>query len=263
MSERNCNMNRINANDHCGCCPVFVGGTLVGPTGPAGMIGPTGPTGATGAVGPTGPTGATGAVGPTGPTGATGAVGPTGPTGATGAVGPTGPTGATGTVGPTGPTGATGAVGPTGPTGATGAVGPTGPTGATATAANALAYTTTAQITAAGDAVDFETAVINATDGSIIQSGTTEFILQPGNYLVIFEADGSVASAEDSLGVALALDASALPYAQTTLTTQEDRTAVHAVLTIPEPTAHSLTVINNTANSVTYANSTLSVVKLA
>lgn len=66
--------------------PPTIRNPLIGPTGPAGAVGPTGPAGAAGGVGPTGPkgdTGAAGAAGPTGPTGSAGAVGPTGPAGVT------------------------------------------------------------------------------------------------------------------------------------------------------------------------------------
>jgi hypothetical protein len=62
-----------------------------GPTGPAGV---TGPTGATGETGPVGVTGATGVQGVTGPVGVTGATGVQGPVGVTGATGPQGATGA-------------------------------------------------------------------------------------------------------------------------------------------------------------------------
>lgn len=276
MSECNCNTNRINANDHKGCCPIVVPcGSVIGPTGPAGMmgptgpagaVGPTGPTGAAGAVGPTGPTGAAGAVGPTGSTGPAGAVGPTGPTGAAGAVGPTGPTGAAGAVGPTGPTGPAGAVGPTGPTGAAGAVGPTGPAGETATAANALAYTVAEQPSVADDAVDFETFDIHAADGSITQLGTTGLVLEAGTYLVNFTADVALTGGSgDAVGAALALDGTIIPYAQSitdTTDTNPQRISVNSILTVAGD-SQTLTVVNNTENTVTYSNAALTVVKLS
>ena len=59
-------------------------GTIQGPVGPAGPVGPQGPAGATGPAGPQGPAGATGPAGPQGPAGATGPEGPQGPAGADG-----------------------------------------------------------------------------------------------------------------------------------------------------------------------------------
>ena len=200
MSECNCNTNRINANDKQCCCPVVIGGTLVGPTGPAGMMGPTGPTGAAGAVGATGPTG------------------------------------------------------------------PTGAAGETATAVNALAYTAAAQITPSGDTVDFETAVINAPDGSITQSGTDGLTLQEGTYLVSFSADVALNNGGNNVGAALALDGTIVPFAQTltnTTDTNPQRISVNSILTVPEGDAQTLTVINNAADSTSFANASLTVVKLS
>jgi hypothetical protein len=69
-----------------------------GPTGPAGIDGPTGPQGQIGLPGQTGPTGSAGILGPAGPTGLEG---PAGPTGGSGIEGPTGPTGLSATLGVT------------------------------------------------------------------------------------------------------------------------------------------------------------------
>ena len=83
MSDHNCNcsMKRVNGCEPCGCCPILIsGGTLVGPQGPTGAVGPQGPAGPTGATGPQGPAGAAGPQGPAGPTGATGPQGPAGTT---------------------------------------------------------------------------------------------------------------------------------------------------------------------------------------
>ena len=238
MSDCNCNMNRVNPSAGC-CCPVVVGNTLVGPQGPTGLQGPPGPQG------------------PMGLPGATGATGPQGPAGPTGATGPQGPIGATGPQGPAGPTGATGA---------TGATGPQGPAGETATADNALAYTTAAQIVATDDAVDFETVVINAPDGAITQSGTTALALGEGTYLAIFSADATAAEAGNSIGSAFAINGTALPYAQTqsvTEGTEAERLVLNTIVSVAAGNTDLLTVVNNTTNQETLTNSALTVVKLA
>ena len=85
-----------NAN---GSVSIYANGTVGGPTGATGSIGPTGSIGMTGADGPTGGIGAPGDRGPTGSIGETGPTGygATGPTGGIGAPGDRGPTGAAGT----------------------------------------------------------------------------------------------------------------------------------------------------------------------
>lgn len=147
--QRACNYidcyNKNHCNQNC-CCPSR---GIVGPTGPAGMPGPTGPTGPAGVPGPTGPMGPMGVPGPTGPTGpqgpATVAVGRTiqGNFGSLASVTNVGTNqnaileftipsgGATGPTGAQGATGMTGATGPQGVPGFPGATGPTGPAGAT------------------------------------------------------------------------------------------------------------------------------------
>ena len=84
-----------------------------------------------------------------------------------------------------------------------------------------------------------------------------------GGDVVTFVSDASVTAA-GTIGAALALDGTALTYAETaqTLTAAgSDRIALTAIIT---PTAGQvLTVRNNTGNSVTYSNSTLTIVKLA
>ena len=116
-------------------------------------------------------------------------------------------------------------------------------------------------ITSGGD-ITLGTNVINST-GSFTASGTTGVTLTAGQYLVTFVSDASVTAA-GTVGAALALDGTALPYAETaqTLTAAgSDRIALTAIVT---PTAGQiLTVRNNTGNSVTYSNSTLTIVKLA
>ena len=186
-------------------------------------------------------------------------VGPQGP------AGPMGPQGPQGVQGPAGPQGEPGPQGATGPTGATGPQGPAGPAGTAATASNALAYTVAAQAVPAEDAVDFETAVINADDGSITQLGTTGLSLESGAYLVTFTADATPAAAGGPVGVAVAPDGTILPYAQTTADTTgtvPQPLTVNTIVTVGD-TAQTLTVVNNTDSTETLTNSALTVVKLA
>ena len=124
-----------------------------------------------------------------------------------------------------------------------------------------MAYTTAAQITAAGDTVDFETAQINAADGSITQVGTTALALTDGTYLVTFTAD----AANDGgtvTGAALALDGTALTYAESDVAAAPQRIVVNSVLTVTGGT-QNLSVVNSTADTLTYTNAALTVVKLA
>ena len=125
-----------------------------------------------------------------------------------------------------------------------------------------MLYSTDAAATASGADVTLGTNVINST-GSITASGTTGVTLEAGQYLVTFASDASVPAA-GTAGASLALDGTALPYAETaqTLTSAgSDRIALTAIVS---PTAgQTLTVRNNTGNSVTYSNSTLTIVKLA
>ena len=113
---------------------IFLGGVIVGPTGPTGstnIADTTGFTGATGAQGDTGSTGIQGDTGATGAQGDTGATGAQGDTGSTGIRGDTGATGAQGATGIQGDTGSTGNQGIQGVTGATGIQGIQGVTGST------------------------------------------------------------------------------------------------------------------------------------
>jgi len=182
-------------------------------------------------------------------------VGPQGPAGPIGPQGPQGPAGSPGLQGPQGPAGPTGPIGPQGPQG------PQGPAGAAATASSAMAYTTGAQITPTGDAIDLETAVINAPDGSITQSGTTGLTLTQGTYSVVFSADAAAADAGTTVGAALALDGAVLPYAQSVTGTGPQRITLNAVVTVGA-LAQTLTAVNNTGSTITYSNATLTVVKL-
>lgn len=183
----------------------------------------------------------------------------TGPAGPMGPQGPVGPQGVQGPVGATGPQGPVGATGPQGPVGATG---PQGPAGTTATNENAMLYNTDAQTIAAGGTLSLPANSINST-GSITASGTTGVTLTPGQYLVTFVSDANVAAA-GTLGAALELGGTALPYAVTAETQDAagaDRITLTAIVT--PTTAQPLTVINSSGSSNTYANSTLTVVKLA
>ena len=228
-------------NGSCSCCGC---GSNVGPAGPMGIQGPPGPQG------------------PAGPQGPQGEVGPAGPAGATGATGATGPAGPQGEVGPAGPTGATGATGATGPAGPQGETGPAGPAGATATNENAMLYNTAGQTVTAGDNLDFAASQINST-GSIAVSGTDGLSLTPGQYLVSFKTD-AVNAAVGNLGVSLALDGTALPYAISLIASpaaEPQSLMLTAVLDLAA--AQTLTVINSSGDTNSYSNSTLSLVKLA
>lgn len=170
-----------------------------------------------------------------------------------------GPAGPMGLQGPAGPQGPQGIQGPQGPQGATGA---TGPAGTAATNQNAMLYQTAAQSVAAGDALTLGTNVINST-GDITASGTNGVTLNAGQYLVSFVTD-AVISGDGTMGAALALGGTALPYAvsahDSTADTASDRIAITAI--VAPTTAQPLTVLNNTGTVNTYTNSTLTVVKL-
>lgn len=183
----------------------------------------------------------------------------TGPAGPMGPQGPVGPQGVQGPAGPQGPQGERGETGPQGPVGATG---PQGPAGTTATNENAMLYNTDAQTITAGGTLSLPANSINST-GSITASGTTGVTLAPGQYLVTFVSDANVAAA-GTLGAALELGGTALPYAVTAETQDAagaDRITLTAIVT--PTTAQPLTVINSSGSSNTYTNSTLTVVKLA
>lgn len=172
-------------------------------------------------------------------------------------VGPAGPMGLQGPAGPQGPQGIQGPQGPQGATGATGAA------GTAATNQNAMLYQAAAQSVAAGDALTLGTNVINST-GDITASGTNGVTLNAGQYLVSFVADAAI-SGDGTLGAALALGGTALPYAvsahTSTADTASDRIAITAI--VAPTTAQTLTVLNNTGTTNSYTNSTLTVVKLA
>ena len=231
-------------NGSCSCCGC---GSNVGPAGP---MGPQGPVGPQGPIGPAGPQGEIGPVGPAGPTGATGATGPVGPAGPQGEVGPVGP------AGPTGATGATGATGPVGP------AGPQGEAGTTATNENAMLYTTAEQTVAAGDNLSFANSLINS-GGDIRPSGTDGVILAAGQYLVNFKSD-AVNAAVGSIGASLALDGTALPYAETLVASPAAETQTIMLTAIVDAAAgQTLTVLNSSVDENNYENSTLTIVKLA
>lgn len=229
MADNDCYSTKIytnNCNGSCSCCGC---GSNVGPAGPMGLQGPPGPQGPQGIQGIPGP------------------VGPTGPQGATGA---------------TGAAGAAGATGPAGPAGATGATGPAGADGTAATNQNALLYSVAPQTVSNGDTVDLGTNVINST-GDITASGTNGVTLAPGQYLVTFVSDTSNTAA-GNLGATIAVNGTALPEANSSVTTTaagEDRTTLSTIVNLTD--TGIVTVLNDTDNAVTYANSTLTVTKLA
>ena len=186
----------------------------------------------------------------------------TGPAGPMGPQGPAGPQGVQGPIGPQGPQGERGETGATGASGSQGIQGLQGPAGTTATNENAMLYNTDAQTVAAGGTLTLPANSINST-GSITASGTTGVTLAPGQYLVTFVSDANVAAA-GTLGAALELGGTALPYAVTAETQDAagaDRITLTAIVT--PTTAQPLTVINSSGSSNTYTNSTLTIVKLA
>ena len=261
--------------------PIYCCGGNNGERGPTGPTGPQGPVGAQGPIGATGATGAVGPTGPQGPVGATGAVGPQGPVGATGATGATGavgPTGPTGPVGATGATGATGAVGPTGPvgaTGATGAIGPTGPTGPTGPAGetpttardNAALYAVPPKMVSGGDAIPFDSAVINSPQGNITQQNANTLALKAGQYYVHFVSDARlperICPYNATLGVIVGLSNGHQLYADTELPANRDghtRLVLNTIITLP--TDDTLTIYNRTSNETEYRRTALTVIKL-
>ncbi len=125
-----------------------------------------------------------------------------------------------------------------------------------------MLYNTAAQTVAAGGTLTLPANSINST-GSITASGTTGVTLAAGQYLVTFVSDANVAAA-GTLGAALELGGTALPYAVTAETQDAagaDRITLTAIVT--PTTAQPLTVINSSGSSNTYTNSTLTIVKLA
>ena len=116
---------------------------------------------------------------------------------------------------------------------------------------------------ASGGTLSLPVTQLNSPNGSIATAGTTGLRLQPGQYLVTFVSDASVTDA-GSIGAALALDGSALPYATAALAStgaDGDRIVITAI--VSPAAASTLTVLNNSGNPVAYENSTLSAVRLA
>ena len=125
-----------------------------------------------------------------------------------------------------------------------------------------MLYNTALQTVASGSPLALNANLINST-GSITASGTTGVTLAAGQYLVTFATDAGVTDA-GTLGASLALDGTALPYAETTKTLTAAGVDRIALTSIIAPTASStLTVLNTTGSTDTYQNSTLTVVKLA
>lgn len=125
-----------------------------------------------------------------------------------------------------------------------------------------MLYNTAAQTIAAGGTLALPANAINST-GSITASGTTGVTLAPGQYLVTFASDANINGA-GTLGAALALDGTALPYAVTAETQDAAGTDRITLTAVVSPTAaQTLTVVNNGGTSNTYTNSTLTIAKLA
>jgi hypothetical protein len=109
-------------------------------------------------------------------------------------VGPPGPQGPAGPAGPTGATGPAGPIGPAGATGPTGPIGPAGPTGATGAPGSALGASSfgcnPSPITPNGSLSPFSPQGAFGSSGVTYASGATNFVLQPGSYLVAFNLSG-------------------------------------------------------------------------
>ena len=141
------------------------------------------------------------------------------------------------------------------------------PYGTTAPAAveNALAYSACEHEVNPGQAVPYESFVINSPGKSIARLGDNTLLLQPGAYAVTFEADaaaGPCASGTD-LGAALNLSSGVVGYAQTLLRDsmlQDERLTVHTILNLPEIDA--LTAVNNTKHKMLYRNAAITVIRL-
>jgi len=126
-----------------------------------------------------------------------------------------------------------------------------------------MLYSDDLQTVPAGGTLTLPLSALNSPTGSIALSGSDGLSLAPGQYLLTFVSDATITEA-GSIGAALALDGTALPYAQAALSStgpDGDRIALSAIVS---PTAAStLTVINNADNALSYENSTLTAVKLA
>ena len=126
-----------------------------------------------------------------------------------------------------------------------------------------MLYAEDLQTVATGSALSFTGSDISSPTGAIAITGTDELLLSPGRYLVSFVSDASITEA-GTIGAALALNGTTLPYAQAALSAtgaDADRIAISAIVS---PTQTSpLTVLNNAAGSISYENSTLTAVRLA
>lgn len=126
-----------------------------------------------------------------------------------------------------------------------------------------MLYAAPVQTVASGETLTLGTSQINSTDGSIAVSGTDGLSLAPGQYLVTFVSDASITEA-GTIGAALALDGSALPYATAALAStgaDGDRIVLSAIVNVTDTGV--LTVLNNSGSTNSYENSTLTATKLA
>ena len=177
----------------------------IGPIGPVGPLGPQGPAGVNGAQGPIGPAGANGAQGAIGPAGPQGPIGPVGANGAAGPIGPVGPQGPIGPVGANGVAGAIGPVGPQGPQGPAGANGAQGPTGLPGPAgppgaAGAAGASSAIELNCTVGSLAVPQALLGLNKGAAFGPLATLFggnnmLVQPGSYLVHFDAPNILVSA--------------------------------------------------------------------
>lgn len=130
---------------------------------------------------------------------------------------------------------------------------------------NALAYSICEHEVNPGQAVPYESFVINSPGKSIVRLGDSTLLLQPGAYAVTFEADaaaGPCAPGAD-LGAELNLSSGEVGYAQTLLREsmlQDERLTIHTILNLPD--VDILTVINNTKHKMLYRNASMTVIRL-
>ena len=126
-----------------------------------------------------------------------------------------------------------------------------------------MLYLADLQSVAHAAALSFTGSAINSPSGAITSTAANTLTLAAGQYLVNFVSDASITEA-GSIGAALALNGTALPYAAAALSASSadaDRIAISAIVS---PTASSnLTVINNSGSTIGYENSTLTAVRLA
>ena len=126
-----------------------------------------------------------------------------------------------------------------------------------------MLYEAAPQAVAAGGTLTLAESQLNSPNSAIALSGTDGLSLIPGQYLVSFASDASIAAA-GTIGAALALDGVAVPYGETAIvSTAADADRITLTAIVAPTAAATLSVINSTASENSYENSTLTVVRLA